>query len=227
MRSREIFPLETRLGKLLLHGLHELIYEIVISLARDSFMTPAEILGIVEPFGVVGSDIQDDRERSRRVDTTDQAVQRKLSDRNSETACALIADAQNSLAVGYDNDIDAFVWPTSQDCRNGVTKRIRDKQSTRPPVNMTKLFAGQRNRRRIYQRRHFFNVIEKESIKKNFVCILERSQINVPFQVIWFSLESFIGAERLLIKCLCLRRKQAIETKLRALMGAERRAFVQ
>ena len=40
-------------------------------------------------------------------------------------------------------------------------------------------------------------------------------------------MEGFIGAERLLIKCLCLRRKQATETKLCALVGAERRAFVQ
>ena len=92
---------------------------------------------------------------------------------------------------------------------------------------MTELFAGQRNRRRIYQRRHFFNVVKKEFVEKNLVCVLESPQINVPLQVIGFSPESFIGAERLLIKCLCLRRKQAIEAKLRALLGAERRALVQ
>src|SRR4029077_822439 len=134
----------------------------------------------------------------------------------------LIADAQNSLAVGYDNDIDVFVRPTSQNCRNGVTKRIRDKQSARPPVNMTELLAGQRNRWGIYERCHLLDVIEKKFVKENFVCILERSQINVPLQVIGFSLESFIGAERLLIKCLDLWRKQTSETKLRALAGAAR-----
>jgi len=92
---------------------------------------------------------------------------------------------------------------------------------------MTELFAGQRNRWGIYERCHLLDVIEEKFVKENFVCILERSQINVPLQVIGFSLESFIGAERLLIKCLYLRRKQANETKLRALIGAERRAFVQ
>src|SRR5882724_10557520 len=150
-----------------------------------------------------------------------------LSDRNSKAACALIADAENALAVGYDNDIDIFIGSISQNRRDGVTKRIRDKQSTRPSVYMTELFAGQRNRRRIYQRRHFFNVVKKEFVEENFVCVLKGSQINVPLQVIGFSLESFIGAERLLIQCLCLRRKQANETKLRPLAGAERRAFVQ
>src|SRR5882724_5849792 len=147
-----------------------------------------------------------------------------LSDRNSKAACALIANAENALAVGYDNDIDIFVGPTSKNRRDGVTKGIRDKQSTRPSVDMTELFAGQRNRRSIYQRHHFFNVVKKEFVEENFVCVLESSQINVPFQFIVFSLESFIGAERLLIKCLCLRRKQANETKLRPLAGAERRA---
>ena len=77
-------------------------------------MTPAKVLGIVEPFGVVGSDIQHDRQRSRRMDAADQRVERELSDRNSKAACALIADAENALAVGYDNDIDLFVRPISQ-----------------------------------------------------------------------------------------------------------------
>jgi hypothetical protein len=70
-------------------------------------------------------------------------------------------------------------------------------------------------------------VVKKEFVEENFVCVLESPQINVPLQVIGFSQESFIGAERLLIQCLCLRRKQAIETKLRSLVGAERRTFVQ
>ena len=61
MRSREIFPLQACSGKLLLHRLHELIYEVEVSLPSDSFMTPAEVFGIVEPFRVVGSHIQHDR----------------------------------------------------------------------------------------------------------------------------------------------------------------------
>ncbi len=92
---------------------------------------------------------------------------------------------------------------------------------------MTELFASQRNRWGIYERCHLLDVIEEKFVKENFVCILERSQINVPLQVIGFSLESLIGAERLLIQCLFLWWKQAVETKLLALVGAERRAFVQ
>ena len=100
-------------------------------------------------------------------------------------------------------------------------------QFHRQAIKSEQLFAGQRNRWRIYERCHLLDVIKKKSVKEHFVRVLERSKINVPFQVIWFSLESFIGAERLLIQCLFLWRKQAVETKLLALVGAERRAFVQ
>ena len=92
---------------------------------------------------------------------------------------------------------------------------------------MAELFAGQRNRRRVYQRRHFFNVVEKKFVKENFVCILEGPQIDVALQVIGFFPEGFIGAERLLIKCLYLWRKQSSETKFRSLVSAERRTFIQ
>src|SRR5215471_16134541 len=128
MRSRKILPLETRLGELLLHSLHELIYKIKISLSRDSFVSPAKVFGILEPVGVVGADIQYDRECPRRMYAADKRVQRELSDRNPETTCPLITDAQNTLAIGDDDDIHLLVWPISQECRDGVAKRIRDKQ---------------------------------------------------------------------------------------------------
>ena len=114
MRSREIFPLQAGSGKLLLHCLHELINEVEVILTGDPFMTPAEVFRIVEPLGVVRSDIQDDRQRSRRMDATDQRVERELPDRDAESARALIADAQNALAVGYDDDVDVLIRAISQ-----------------------------------------------------------------------------------------------------------------
>jgi hypothetical protein len=70
-------------------------------------------------------------------------------------------------------------------------------------------------------------VVQKKFVEENFVGILECSEINVPLKFIGFSPERLIGAERLLIQCLYLWRKQAVKTKLRPLAGAERRAFVQ
>jgi len=72
---------------------------------------------------------------------------------------------------------------------------------------MTELLTRQRNRRRINDRGHLFNVVEKEPVKQDLVCVLEGSQVNMPFQVIRFSLKGFVCPSHLLIKSLYLRRK--------------------
>src|SRR5579885_1518965 len=135
MGSGEILPLQSCSGKFLLHRLHELINEIEVFLTRNPLMTPAEILRVLQPFGVVGSNIQNDRQRSFRTDAANECVQRELSDGNAQAARALIADAQNALAVGDDDDIDVLVRAISQQRGNRVAEWIGNKQASRPPIN--------------------------------------------------------------------------------------------
>ena len=190
-------------------------------------MTPAEVFRIVEPFGIVRSDIQDDRQRSCRMDAADQCVQRELPDRNAEAARALIADAQNALAVGYDDDVDVLIRAISQQRGDGVAERIGNKQSARPPIDVAELLTCQRNRWRVDNRRHFRNVVEKKPVKEDLVCVLQSPQVDMPLQVVVFPLVGLISAHDLLIKRLDLRRKKTVQAKLGALRVAERRTFVQ
>ena len=74
MRCREVFPLQAGFRKFLLHRLNKLIHEVKIFLSCNPFMPPAEVLGIAEPFRIVGSHIQNDRERAFRTNAADQRV---------------------------------------------------------------------------------------------------------------------------------------------------------
>src|SRR5580704_412261 len=123
MWSCKVFPLQQCLRKLLLHCLNELIYEIEIGLAGNPFMTPADVLRVLESLGVVGAHIQDDRQRSLWMNTTNAGVEGELANRDAEPACALITDAQNALAVGYNDYIDIFVGAIPQQLRDRVTQR--------------------------------------------------------------------------------------------------------
>ena len=106
MRGREVLPLQTGSGKFLLHRLDELIDEVEIRLAANPFVAPAEVFRILKSFGVVGSHIQHDRQRPFRTNPADERIQGKLADRDAQAACALVADAQDALAVGDDNYVD-------------------------------------------------------------------------------------------------------------------------
>src|SRR5271156_3188368 len=106
MRGGKVLPLQTCSGKLLFYGLHESIDEVEIFLARDPFVTPPEILRVFEAFGVIGSHVQHNRQGAFRTNAADEGVQGELADRDSQAACALVADAQNAFAVGDDNYVD-------------------------------------------------------------------------------------------------------------------------
>src|SRR6266481_3442590 len=109
VRSRKVLPLQARSWQLLLDRLHELIDEVVVGLARNAFMTPAEVLRIVEPFFVVRADVQDDRQRSFRTNAANARVERELANRDAEPACALITDTQNAFAIGYHDHINILI----------------------------------------------------------------------------------------------------------------------
>ena len=75
MGSCEVFPLQASPGKFLLHRLNELVDEVVVSLAADPLVAPAEVLRIAEPFGVVGSHIQNNRQRPFRAYSADERIE--------------------------------------------------------------------------------------------------------------------------------------------------------
>src|SRR5689334_14375253 len=114
MRGSEIFPLKACLGKFLFHRLNKLIDEVQVGLARNPLVTPAQVLGIVEPFLIVCSHIQHDRQGPLRTNPADERVEGELAYGYAHAADTLIADAENPLAVSHDNDIDLPVGAIAQ-----------------------------------------------------------------------------------------------------------------
>ena len=161
------------------------------------------------------------------MDAANQRVEGELPDRDAEAARALIADAQNALAVGHDDDVDVLIRTVSQECVDGVAERIGNEQSARPPVDVAELLTRQRDHGRVDHRRHFRNVVEKKPVKEDLVGVLQGAQVDVPLQVVVFSLVSLISAHDLLVQRLDLRRQKPVQAKLGALRVAERRTFVQ
>src|ERR1700757_4065339 len=136
-------------------------------------MTPAEVLRIIQSLLIISAHIQDDRQRSFRTNPTNARVERELANRDAEPACALITDAQNAFAIGYHDYIEILIRAISQKLRDGVAQRVWNEQSARPAIDVAELFNRHRNRWRVNQRCHFFDVVDEESVKKNLVGVLE------------------------------------------------------
>src|SRR5207245_10875 len=80
-------------------SVHDLLDERVVGLAAQARMPPAQVQLVGEQGGVVGADVEADRERARGVDAGGGGVERELAHRDGHAAGALVAEAEDALVV--------------------------------------------------------------------------------------------------------------------------------
>ena len=92
---------------------------------------------------------------------------------------------------------------------------------------MAKLFNRQRNRWRVNQRRHFFNMVDDESVKEDLVSVLQSTQINMSLEIIVLFLEGLVSTDGLLIKGFYVWRQKPLQAKFCAFLLGKCRALIQ
>src|ERR1700757_2227241 len=92
---------------------------------------------------------------------------------------------------------------------------------------MAELLTCQSNCWRVYDWGHFFDVVEKKPVEEDLVRVLQRTQVNVPLQVVSFSFVRLIGADDLFIKLFYLGWKKPVQAKFRTLIACKGCALVQ
>ena len=97
--AREVLPLQQHVRPALGHGGDERLDEIVVLLAAHALVPPADVERVGEAFRVVGADVEEDRQRGRRVEAAAAGVERELADRDAHPAGALVAEPEDALAV--------------------------------------------------------------------------------------------------------------------------------
>ena len=105
----EVFPLHEHAGAAVLQHVDQLVDQLVVLLVAGTSAARSEIERIRQQRLVVRPDIDHDRQRRRRVDTAHGGVQRELADRDAHATDTEIAEPENALAVGDDDDPDVPV----------------------------------------------------------------------------------------------------------------------
>jgi hypothetical protein len=226
VRGREILPLQQHTWQFGAHGLDEPVDEIVVAGASQPTVPPAEVHGVGQEPGVVGADVQEDRQGARRVDAAQRRVQRQLADRDAHAADALVAQAQNPLPVGDDDDVDLPPGPVTQDLRDAVAVGIGDEKATRTAVDLAEALAGQPDGRGVKDRQHLLDVVRYQPVEQRLVGVLQRPQVNVPGEVGGLLLVGLVPAARLLLQRLHHGRQQAAQAQPGAFLLGERGALV-
>ena len=102
----EILPLQQHVRPARVDRRDECVDEIIVVLAADALMAPADIERIGEALGIVGAGVEQDRQRRRRMQTGAGGVERELADRDAHAARTLVAKTENALAVADHDRLD-------------------------------------------------------------------------------------------------------------------------
>ncbi|RMP75175.1 hypothetical protein ALQ20_200133 [Pseudomonas syringae pv. atrofaciens] len=190
-------------------------------------MTPAHVHRVVQQLTVVGADIQHDRQRVRRADPATSGVQRQFADRDAHAADALIAQTENSLAVGHDNDLDPVLGRAAQNVIDAVALRVGNEQAAMRAVDLGEFLTGLPHRRRVDDRQHLVQVGVEQAEKQGFVVVLDRAQVDMLVQVAGTLFVLAVDPGDLLFDRLYVLRQEPDQIEFDPLLRGEGTAFVQ
>ena len=227
MRLREILPLQQHVRQFLLHGTDELFDKGPVVVVIDAGIAPAEIQRVVAQIDVIGTDVEQDRQRVSGIDATEQRVQRQLADRNAHAADALIADAEHSLAVGHDDHGNLTLQPVGEHLAHAVAQRVRQEQPARLAIDVREMLAALRHDRRVDHRQHLGDMPAQQRVEQHLVALLQLAQENVTVEIGRLTPVSLVVAPDLIVQCQYVRRQQTVQAESISLRDRERGALVQ
>src|SRR5580700_10858973 len=106
-------------------------------------------------------------------------IERELADRNAHAAGALVAEAEDALAIADDDGFDAVEARIAEDAADVVLVRIAEKQAAGLAENPGELLAAETDRRRIDDRHHLLDVLRQQRVEQRLVGILQPAQEDV------------------------------------------------
>ena len=139
----------------------------------------ADVQRIREQRRVVRADVQRDRQGQGRMDAAGRRVQRELADRDGHAAGALVAEAQDPLVVGDDDEPHVLVRALAQELRDPVAIGRRDPGAAGPPDDVAELLARPPHGGRVDDRQELIEVFGEQPVEQGRVAVLERRQADV------------------------------------------------
>ena len=132
IRAGEIFPLQQNVRPASLHGGDECFDEVVVLLPAHAMVLPADVDRIAEQRFVVGSRIEQNRQAMLRRNSAERGVERHLPDGDAHAAGALVAEAENALAIADHDAAHIVVARVGENLIDPIPIGIADEQSARP-----------------------------------------------------------------------------------------------
>lgn len=153
--SRKILPLQQHIRPALGNRADECINELVVFGAAHALVLPADVNGIRQALGIVGTGIEQDRQSGGRVQSAARGIKRELADRDTHPARALIAEAEDTLAIGHDDGLDVVEARIGQDALDLPHMGETEEESAGLAKGVAEFLAANSDRGRVHDWQHF------------------------------------------------------------------------
>ena len=165
--------------------------------------------------------------RRRRIDAAAGGVQRQLADRDAHAAGALVAEAENALAIGDDDDLGLVEQRIGEDLPDPVAVRHGEKQAARLAIQAAEGFAAGADGRRVDDRQQFFDVLAEQRVIQRLVGVLQLAQEGIAFEIGVEFAQHLHAAPHLVFDVEHGERQQPVQAEGGALFLGEGGALVQ
>ncbi len=183
----------------------------------------AEVERVVEQLLAVGAHVEHDRERARRVDARGGGVDVELPDRDLDAADSPVADTEDALGVGRDDQVDVVGSAAArQECAlDPIGVLDGEVDAARAAVLVAVALDRFADRRRVDDGQHLGQMVTEQPEEQDFVPVVQRGEEDVLRQVRGLGEVLAVGATRLLLHRQHAWRQHADQTQLLALPRGE------
>ncbi len=181
----EILPLQKDVRPAALDGSHKGLDKIVVLLAANALVLPADVNGIVEQRFVVGAHVEQHGQAMLRRNAAQRRVERHLADGNAHAARALIAQAEDALAVADHNAAHVVVARVGEDLLDAVLVGIAEEEAARLAPDLGEALASLAHCRRVDDGQQLLDVVGDERVEQRLVVVLQVAHIACTCRMQW------------------------------------------
>jgi hypothetical protein len=190
-------------------------------------LAQALIERVVEQDLIVRADIEDDGQTVLRRHAGTSGIERELADWDAHPAGAEIAEAENALAIGDDDEAHVLFRPVGEQLLQPTARGDRQIHAARLAKDVGELLARLPDRRRIHERHVRSRVRHQDGVVERLVARLQIRENEVFLQIVLEGGDLGVPARHLQCHRGDGRGQQAFETEGAALRLGESGAFVE
>ena len=217
----EVLKLDDGSREDLLHSQDELFHQRVVGFAPLAIALEADVKRIVQQFLIVGAHVQRDGQALLGMDAGAGGVERQLAHGDAHAVGSLVAQPQNALAIGDDDDTHVVIMPVAQDVGHAATILQADEHSLRLLKNVAIFLARLADGRGVDDGHQLVQIVHHDAEEQGGVAIQQANQVAVLGQRCWHAAHVFQHARHLVVQGRHTRWQQAAQPERIALGFAE------